>query len=473
MTTASACGALALGAAPMAAEFRLEPSISVQESFSDNVDQDPDGQEKTALITEVSPGAILRWTGRRVTTSIDLALTASHQTDGEDEGITLEPNAAGLGSVEILRENLFLDAAAAASADLLNTREQDTEANREIIQTYSASPRLVGSFGSFADAETSYRFDQVINDDSGDSETLGNSQTHTIEAALNSGSDFAIYRWGLSGQVSESDRDNDDDVSRRDARLDLEYVVDRSFSLLASGGYQFFDDGDQSNDINDPTWNGGFRWRPGPRTDLTATYGQRDNAKSLAADLRYQITPQTGFFAIYSEVLETGQERLARDLSSIGTDPDTGALIDTNTGLPFDPSTSSTSLDNDTQRTKTLSTGLNGVRGRNTFGITGTVEFTEDQSSIGDDEDAYIVNLSWGRQLSPRAQIGTNASYARNEFKLDGREDNEYSAGIEYSYNLFENMRAFGSYDFTKQDSTDSNEEFLENLVTLGVGVTF
>jgi uncharacterized protein (PEP-CTERM system associated) len=468
-----AYGVLAFGAGPAAAQFQLQPSLGVAESFSDNVDQDPDGQETTAFITDVTPGATLRWTSRRVTTSLDLAMTASHQTDGDDEGVTLEPDVAGLGSAEILQENLFLDASASASSELLNTREQDTESNRSIVQNYSASPRLVGRFGNFADAEANYRFDQLIEDGGSGASDIGNSQTHTVGAALNSGPDFAKWSWSLNGQASKSKRDNDDDVSRRNATLDLEYAVDRSFSVLGSGGYQFFDDGDSTNDIDGPTWRAGFRWRPGPRTDLTATYGRSDGVNSFAANLQYQITPQTRLFASYDEVLETGDERLNADLASIGSDPDTGALLDTRTGLPFDASSSTTTVDSDTTRTKTFSTGLTGVRGRNTFGITGTVELTEDESGGGDDEDAYTVSLSWGRQLSPQSQIGTSASYVRNEFNIDGREDNEYTAGIVYTYSIYTNINVSGGYDFTRQDSTDSSEEFVENRVTLGVGVTF
>jgi len=474
MAAPLACSALVLASGPLAAaEFRLQPTLLVEESYSDNVDQDADGQETEAFTTDVSPGVTLRWTGRRVTTALDLGMTASHQTDGDDEGFVAEPDVAGFGSVEAVQEHLFLDASASASSELLNTRQQDTQSNRTIVQNYSASPRLVGRFRNFANAETSYRFDQVIEDGGGGSSSVGNSRTHTVAASLNSGSDFAKWSWGVSGQVSENQRDNDDDVSRRDASLDLEYAVDRAFSALGSAGYQFLDDGNSQNDINDPTWRVGFRWRPGPRTDLTATYGESDGEQSFAADLNFQITPQTNLFASYDEVLETGDERLVADLSTLGTDPDTGALINTDTGLPFNPSTSTTTLGTDTQRTKTLTTGLSGVRGRNTFGITGTVEFTEDEGGGNDDEDAYTLSLSWGRQLSPRSRLGTSASYVRNEFKIDGREDNEYSAGIVYSYSIFTNISLSGGYNFTKQNSSVDSEEFTENLVTLGLGVAF
>ncbi len=487
MATSSAIGALLVNGAPVLAEFRFEPTLSVEERFSDNVDQDPDGQRTHAFITDVTPAADLRWTGSRVTTTLDLSVTARHQTAGEDEGEDVLPDVAGLANAELVREHLFLDASAAASTELLNTREQDTESNKSIVQTYSASPSLVGSFGDFADAETFYRFTQVIETGGsssgggqGGGEDLDDEQTHQVGAALTSGTDFSQIRWTLSGEASESDRkaENDvgteGDVSRRDVALDLEYIIDRSFSLLGGVGYQQFDDGDIENDIDGMTWNTGFRWRPGTRTELTATYGKRDNANSFAGDLRHELGPRTSIFASYSEVLETGQERLADDLSAIGTDPDTGDLIDTRTGQPFETSTSTTTISNRTQRTRRFSTGVNGVRGRNTFGVNGSVEFSEEEGTgATEEEEGYQVGANWGRQLSPRAQLDVDANYARNDFKRENRTDNEYSGGISYTYNIFRNINVFTSYQLIVQTSDLESEEFYENLASLGLRMSF
>ena len=474
----SAFCALGLGgAAAVAQQVQLEPGISVQESYSDNVDRDPRSLREDAFITDVIPSVTLRWSGNRVTTAVDAASTFRHQTGGEDKGLSVLPNAAGLGSAEIWQDHLFFDASAAVSTELLNTQENDTDSNRSTVQTYNASPRLLGSFSDFADVETFYSFTQVFEDggsDAADSD-VGNTTTHAIGGTLSSGPDFTRLRWAFNASASEQDSDNDDDVSRRNVGLDLEYIVDRSFSGLGGVGYEFFDDGDSGNDISGLTWNVGFRWRPGSRTDITATFGRRDDDQSFDVDARHQLSPQTSIFARYEETLETGDERLAEDLSFLGTDPETGQLIDTRTGQPFDPSTNITTTDDDTQRTRTFTAGINGTRGRNTFGVSGRAEFTRDVGSAAsnDEEDAYGVSVNWGRRLTPRANLDTSFDYFRNEFKNSSRTDNQYEAGFVYSYNLFRNLNAFGAYDFGVQTSDDKQEEFLENRVTLGVSVRF
>lgn len=486
LSSAASASALAIGSgllvlgAPVMAEFRLEPSLQASESYSDNVDRDPDGQRDDALITTLTPGAVLRWTGGRVTASADFALGLQHQTNGDDEGVSVLPDAAGLGSAELWREHLFFDASAGVSTELLNTREQDTESNSSIVQTYSASPRLLGSFGSFADAQTFYRFTQVIDEGGGENSDVvnadvGNAQTHEVGASLTAGTDFSTIRWSLNGAASESDRENDEDVERREVALGLEYIVDRSFSLLGGVGYQIFDDGDVENEVDGITWNAGFRWRPGSRTDISVTYGREDENQSFTADARHQLSAQTRVFLTYDETLETGQERLASNLSFIAVDPNTGQLIDTRTNQPFDAQTSLTTIDEDTQRTRRLTTGISGVRGRNTFGVTGSVEFTRDEgsSTSGEEEDAYQIGAQWSRRLSTRDNLGADVNYIRREFQSDGRQDNEYSVGVNYTYNIYQNVNAFGAYEFAIQTSDNEADEFYENFVTVGLGVRF
>jgi len=465
-------GALSLGSAPALAQFRLEPTLGISETYSDNVDQEPDGQETDAFLTDVTPGTTLRWSGGRTTAALDLAITGRHQTSGADKGVEVLPDVGATASSELVQDHLFIDASAAVGLELLNTRQQNTTANNTIVQTYSAGPRLANRFGSFADGQAFYRFNQVIDDDSN---SLGDDTEHTIGVGLSAGPDFTVLRWSLNGEASRTQRDTLHDITETDSSLGLEYIVDRNFSLLGSVGYQTYDEGNAANDFDSISWDAGFRWQPGPRTDITATYGERDNTKSFAGDLRYAISPQTSLFATYAEDLETGQDRLNQDLSFLTVDPNTGNLINSRTGQPFNNSTAITTIDNTTRRVKTLTVGLNGTRGRNNFGISGIAQRSREQGAVGaaNDEDAYSVGLNFGRQLTPDSSLGFNASYARNKFKIDGRRDDEYSAGVSYSYNIFRNISAVGAYSYTEQNSTLAVDEFVENQVSIGVNMSF
>lgn len=480
----TACIAL-VTAAPALGQLRLTPSLGVSETFSDNVDQGPAGEEDAAFLTDVAPRVQLQWVAPRASATVDAATTFRQQTAGEDEGVEALPNLAGLANVEVSPDLFFVDASAAVSQELINTRESNTEANRETVQNYSVSPYLVSHLGGFANAELRYTLDQIFaNGGDGESgsgqsvaggDDISNATTHAVGLTLESGPDFTRLSWTFTGSASESHRSNDDVVERRDVNLGLEYVVTREISLLASAGYQKFDSGDSEDEVNSPTWQAGFRWRPGPRTDLRATYGERDDVKSVTANLSYQIGPGTALLAAYEEHLETGQERLSRDLSFIGSDPSSGALIDTRTGLPFDPNTAATTLTDATERTKTFRVAFRADRGRNTYELSGAVENSEEEGGLGNanDERAYRIDADWGRQMSPATRLDLFGSYERNEFEGQDRTDNEYGIGGNLSYSVYTNIDAFASYVFRKQSSDDESGEFTENSVTVGIRMTF
>lgn len=464
------------------AQVKLTPTVSVTETYSDNIDQLPDGQESSAILSDVTPALALRWRSARVTAAADASATFRHQTAGEDKGVEILPGLGGFSTFEVSRDLFFVDASASVSQQLLNTRQNDTSANRDTVQNYSLSPYVVGQFGGFANAELRYTLDQVLTGQDNNAafagstaNDLSDATTHTMRATLDSGADFSRLVWSLAASASESSRVDTTDVSRRDVALNVEYPVARWLSVLGGAGYQKFDDGDPVDEVDGPSWDAGILLRPGPRTELRATYGKRYDEQSLDAELTYRIGPRTTFVASYNEKLETGQERILDDLQFISADPTTGVLIDSRTGLPFNPNTSTTGLQDQTTRTKTLNVVLLGTRGRNSFQIQGTAENSKDEGtgSTNLEEDSYTFSVGWQRRLNPKTNLSVFGNYGRNEFTSDNRTDNEFGAGSTLSYVVFTNVDAFASYRFDKKISTDNTVEFMENRVSVGLRMTF
>ena len=277
------------------------------------------------------------------------------------------------------------------------------------------------------------------------------------------------YTWTL---IRKPDRTEDEDINRGDVSLGVEYLVARQFSLLGSVGYQHFDDGEQVNEVDDPSWDVGFRWRPSQRVELRATYGVDHDEERVSADLTYQIGAFTTLRASYDEDLETGQERLLRDLSFIDTDPETGLLIDTRTGLPFDPNSVPVSILTATTRTKTFRAGLSYERGRNSFRIDGITTDQDEEAGVNDEKENSI-HATYGRQLNRRTNLRLFATYQNSTFEDEDREDDEFSIGSILRYRLGRNATAFGGYTYRMQDSTDPTDEYSENRFTIGARITF
>lgn len=461
----------------LAGDLRLTPSLTLSETYSDNVDLDPDGQEEKSFISAITPGFQLRYDAPRVTAALDNTTTIVHQTGGENKGFNLRPDVAGFATTEIAEDQIFVDMRASVSRQLIDTDEADAESNRETVQVYTVSPYLVHRFGGFADAELRYTFNQVfVDEDDGQANndtTSDDDMTHALSLTTSSGDDFNKFRWSLIGSASNTSRSDDGDIEQSEARLDVEYLVGRSIALLGSIGYQTYDDGDARNDVDGPTWQAGFRYNPNPRLELRATYGERDGDGSLNADVQYQIGAWTTFTAGYAEIFETGQERVSRDLSFIATDPETGNLIDTRTGLPFDPNTGATNLSSETTRTKRFTAAVTYNRDRNSIRVAGTVEDRIDQTGDDDDEEVNLITLSFTRQVSRDTSLQLFGSYKNSTFEDEDREDDEFMAGASASHNFRENFTGFVSYTYRNIDSTDVTKEYSENRFTIEARLVF
>ncbi len=455
-------------------DWRVTPTISFEETFTDNVDLDPDGEEESAFISSVRPGITFFADAARVNWAFSGNVALQHQTAGEDEGLDVEVDLNTSGTVELFEDLFFIDGSASVSQEVLNSDtassgSDENSTNRETIQNYRFSPYIQNRLGDFARAETRYTLSQVFIDSDDASDTT----THEGRFSLNSGPDFTQFSWGLSLSASEAMPSDDDDISRRDANFTTTYALTRTFFLIGSVGYQQFDDGDADNEVDDPTWRTAVRWQPSRRTQVEVGYGQRDDEQSFDGSLRHDITTRTRLSASYSETLRTSQEALGRNLDLIEFNPDSGQFENSETGevitsvndLPFE-------VNDETTRVSTFRLGLNGSRDRDSFGVNFSAEFEENDGSSDDDEAEYGVSANWGRALNNRTRFNTSGEYEYNDLGTSIETEYTFRAGL--SYSVFRNVSANVDYTFRIRESDeDSSDEFKENAVTVGLRANF
>ena len=473
LALAGPASVLALAGPAAAGNLTIAPSLELRQIYSDNVDQEPDGLDESSLITEIVPGFTLRSESARATAALDVFPIIRYQTAGEDEGFTLAGGLAGLGTVEVEEDLVFIDAEASISQQVLSNKSGSSTADENPVGVFLVSPYLQNRFGGFAVGEARYRLSQVLIGDQEDAGpfTVSDSTNHSVNLSLDSGADFSRLKWEVIARASYEDRSDDDDVERWETGLLTEYAINRSISVIAGAGYQFFDDGEPANDVDDPAWQVGFHWRPGPRTDLRVTYGQLDAERGPTVDFSYKISSRTSITASYSEILENSQERLARNTSFIDLDSETDQFIDPQTGLPFDVNQSPFDIDNQTSRVKAFHLGLNGARGRNTFSLNGTVQ-NETIEPGGLEEDVIGLMGRFARRITPHLTLDLFAGYEQTEFD-DGQEDDEYSVNTGLSYRLYENLQAGVRYGFRLQNSNVDASEYTENRATVSLRMTF
>jgi hypothetical protein len=447
----------------MAGEMRLTPVLTLSEGYSTNVDLEPDGEEDSAWITRITPGAGLRGEGSRGTVAFDGSVTLRHQTAGDDKGFNQDVDLSGLIEAELARDLLFLDAAASVSQQVLQSQEANSTSNQDTVQVYRVSPALRHGLGSFAVGELRYALDQVFVA-SGD---VSNETQHSGILSISSLDDIDRLRWSLNGRISEAIRTDADNVSRSDVELAGDYAATRPVHLIGGVGYQTFDDHD-TEDFQSPTWRAGLRIHPNRRLDLQADYGLRDDEYSPAFQLRYQIGRRTRLIASYQETLATSQQRLASTLGFIGLDPETGAFIDKRAGTPFDPRIDPFDIDDETSRIKEFRSVLLHERGRNQFSIAGGYGKDNTLGSGDDDETSLQLDLGWTRRLDRRTTLDAGVGYDDSEF-ADSPDDQEYLFQGGVRYGLTERTGLFAGYLFHFQTSDEQDNEFNEHLITVGI----
>jgi uncharacterized protein (PEP-CTERM system associated) len=433
--------------APTVGEFSLTPWLSISETYTDNVDLEPDDKKDSALITQVTPGLSLAVDTPRVTANANTAVNFRYQAlTNEETDFFVDAN--GFANLEILEELFFLDLRASVTQQVVDSQDATSASsanttNLDTTQIYDASPYLVQRFGDFADSELRYTFSYV---DVG-SDSVSNSLQHQVVLGVDSGSDFTKVLWSVDGYALHNDRSQANNIDRASAELKLAYVVAEPFALLAGGGYNTFDDGISENEVDEPLWQAGFLLTAEPRGELRFTYGRRDGFDSPTVSLRYEIGPRTRLTAEYAEVLETAQGRLALGLTSIGVD-ENGNLINLGREQPFNPNTSSTSLQDDTTRNKNFFASVIHEYGRNTFNATA---FYEDEKTLNTNESEEILGFSgnWFRLITPELDFRLFGSYQHSDFdETPNREDDQYTALLGLNYSILDYAATFATYTF-------------------------
>ena len=444
------------------AQPRLRPSITITEEFSDNVDLDPDN-EQSAFITRVAPGLSFRGDTSRFRGGFDGAVENRYTTAGDDEGFQVNGALTADGDVVLVPDRLFLQGQASVSQQVLNNEEAQTTANQDTVQVYQVSPVLRNRVGDLAVSELRYILGQILVN----SDEVADTTAHVGQASLGSGSDFDRLRWLLNGRIAEEIRSGDSNVSRRDGILETEYGLTRWISAIGAGGYQSFDEGDPDTDFDSPAYWGGFRWRPGRRTEVVLTYGKRDDRFSPAASLRYRISEDSQFVARYFESLSTSQERLFENLSTIGIDPESGVFIDELSDTPFDPRPDPFDINNEAEYIKAVTADLVLSRGHYSVGLRGYAG-REEQVAEGDTQQVYSIDAVWSRQFGRWLAFDLTGGFQRTEFE-GGREDDEYVIQPGLRYLLIPRATVFLDYRYRWQNSNDPTAEYTENRVGAGL----
>jgi len=466
-----------------AANIRVQRNAGFDVTLTDNLNLEPEGRADSALILSPFVGFNARGDGDRVNFAFDYRLTMDTILSS-DSDVNFRNDFIGFGRTELINDMLFVDVTGSASQPLIDvggrtsTSPSVGRSSRTQVASGSISPYLLNNFGNVAESELRYRYSYTFVG----SDQIGDSSTNFALARLSTGRMFTAVRLDA---IAEAERTNSDsptgDIDRTTFRLNGQYPIMRELSLLGSVGYETIDTNSLNDDPDGALWYVGFHTRPGPKTDLQVTYGERYGEPDINGQLTYRITPRLTFQSSYVHVLETTQQQLSNFQLIVD---ERGQLVDPITNLPVDITDPGFGLRTEAFRANRFQSSLVGNYERNTVTLAGTHE--EREYDIRPNERYISARLGWTRRLSPYTNLFAGVGWRRTEidgdtttaatgtlFGTTAPESDTYSGRVALTHTLAKDVFGNVSFGHTTRVAERASDEYTENSLTFGVRIVF
>lgn len=225
----------------------MRPSVSTQEIYSDNINLLQSGNEKSAFVTEVSPGISIIGRSARSTLNLNYRMQNLYNAGGNN-GIKIANQLQYNSHNTFIPNRLFLDSHSSISQQNINSSQVANDnisgsGNSTNVSTFGVSPYWTPRFGNYANGSLRLNFDTVTTDSSSNNNSNSslNAISDTVNLAeiiqLNSGSEFQRIKWNLSHNNTENYRLGSDDVKFQNTDAIVRTYLNQYFNVFARGGY--------------------------------------------------------------------------------------------------------------------------------------------------------------------------------------------------------------------------------------------
>lgn len=489
------------------ADWRITPSLSAQETYTDNVFLAPDKppaatttrtaaerQKESDLITQIVPGVAVVGRGGRASVFADYSLDKKFFRD-HSERDSLNHRFTTAGNVEVWDKQAFIDARASMSRQTVSALEPTSqsaagqEVNQVDVLNTDITPYFLHHFGTWLEtrSELGYRTfsthnpsedvtraaDGVSGAGTTGTQTVNDTQTYHAAFMANTGRRFTHTRVSLRDVRDKLIRSGGAPHAKTErTNIDLTQIISPEWSLLAGIGKEKIEDETLIENRDAITWNAGAAWQPGRRTNVRATYGETAIGETYDFNLSHRFSEFTTLNVVYTEAIQNEQNQQATTLSFLGTDAN-GNLIDTRTGAPFGQDSDSFGLQNIAFIQRRFQATLSGSRGRTVFSASAVRE-TREYEAINVLATTLEGRADLSRRLSSRSSVSAGVSYQDQDFgdSID-RTDTRLSLNASWSYQIGPHLSSSLSYRRTQRESTVETSNMTENAVTLGLVQTF
>ena len=491
-----------LCSAAWAAEWDINPAVSIRETYSDNISLVPDGSKQSEWVTQIIPGVSVSATGARLKFNAGYAPELNYYARGQYENQILQRGNAR-GTAELAQELLYVDfGATVGQYDVslqapLTSNNANTTGNRSTVGSYFVSPYLLRDFGSDVRAEARFTGSVV---DSDDETSLADSLASRIDLRLKSGDAYKLLTWDIEyGGETIDYKNGQDGIVSEVVTANARRLITPGVGLLAQAGHETYRTGDVAPKSGGGSWSAGLEWTPSPRTRVRTTAGHRFYGDAYAFEFSHRSRLTTWGAGYNEDVTTTRSEFLvpsgtttAGYLDTLFTSqyPDPVArkkAVDefiARTGLPPNLGDAVNFFNSQLFLVKRwqASAGILGIRNvlianvfretRNTLVgniiLPGAGDF-----AAGSDVDQNGAGFQWNLRLTPRDAWNLGAEYSRNAFSGTGRTDKVLYVGMGLTRQFQPRLSGSLNYRRQQKDSNESTSSYTENALFANLTMRF
>jgi uncharacterized protein (PEP-CTERM system associated) len=488
---------LSTQAAPVAAaEWRFTPTLDLRETYSDNINLAPSGNEQSSFVTEVAPGFTLTGRGRRA------RLAATYQA----RGVTYSNNAFGsnlqnyltaTGNAELADDLLFIDGTASISN--ISTSPFGGQAldssyatnNRSEVRTYTISPYARKRYGSLAQGELRYAHQGVSTGTAG----FANYNSDKLSLNVANGEAFRVLGWNVAAWREQSRYSSLSSVTSDYLNGGLSYALTEQLSLTGSAGYERYTYQSVADSPHGGSWSVGFSWLPSSRTRLDASAGRRFYGSAYTLNGTHRSRHTTWNLSYNEDITTVGQQLANPGTVSTATllnqaflpsipDPVARAqAVDAfirATGLPATLATGSAGLSNRFFLQKRLQALVALTSGKSTVVLSAFDTLRRPQTDVSnnsglqgngvllfsDESRQKGVSGLWNLRLAPQTTMNLNAQYYRTYSLVTNRTDDNTLLTLGISRQLSQKVSGTVQVRRYQGSSNQSASDFRENAIS-------
>jgi uncharacterized protein (PEP-CTERM system associated) len=476
------------GAPCRADDWTISPSVALYGSYTSNASLNPLGEENPDFFTTLVPSIDIRGDTPRIKLSFDysfdaIAYASNPQLD------QIRNNLNFLSTLTLVPELFFLDGAATVQQVPTNgqlpvsSSPLAASTNLSTVGVYEISPYMRNHFGDFADSELRYSFNQVLTGNTAtgfpvQTSELSNSLSNRLTETLVSGSQFTRLLWTALADVDSTTFTGDNpDTSSQLLQASAEYRLNRQLGLLASVGYERISDPTFAPDPepDGPIGSVGVKYTPTPRTSILVNLNHRYNNNFITGSASYLLDKESKITASYTDQDYTSSQALYSNNLSFLTTDEFGNFIDSRTQQIFSLASTNFGIESDAFRQRSFALGVHVVQGRNTFDGSGYWQ-NRNVFQTGENDTAIGGAFSWGRVLSPVANVNLTVRYANENFDIPFEEsDNQQIVGVGGSlvYHLNDTLDGILTLNYARQFADIPTNSFQETVLSLGLQKRF